>query len=67
MPMVVLKSNNIPAGETRTLADFLRMHGVAAHTVMIRVDGRIVRKEQFETFAVAPGTVVRAYPFVGGG
>lgn len=67
MSMVVLKTDRIPDGETVTLMALLRLNDLSPSTVMVRVDGMVVQKQNFDDLQISRGTVVKAYPFVGGG
>ena len=67
MSMVVLKTDRIPDGETVTLLALLRLNDLSPATVMVRVDGTVIQKQNFDSLQVSRGTVVKAYPFVGGG
>lgn len=67
MAMVVLKTDRIPDGETVTLLALLRLNDLSPATVMVRVDGIVVQKQNFDNLQISRETIVKAYPFVGGG
>jgi thiamine biosynthesis protein ThiS len=67
MSMMVLNTEEIPCGETVPLVALLRSHDLSPGTVMVRVDGKVIQKHEFENLRIAKGAVVKAYPFVGGG
>jgi|JTFP01.1.fsa_nt_gb sulfur carrier protein ThiS len=67
MSMFVISTDAIPEGETMSLVALLRAHDLSPATVMVRVDGKVIQKQQLETLQVARGTSVKAYLFVGGG
>ncbi|MGE4543679.1 MAG: hypothetical protein AB7D06_06200 [Pedobacter sp.] len=67
MSMVVLKTDRIPDGETVTLLALLRLNDLSPATVMVRVEGKVIQKQDFDNLAISRGTIVKAYPFVGGG
>ncbi|ABI81984.1 thiamin biosynthesis sulfur carrier protein [Syntrophotalea carbinolica DSM 2380] len=67
MSMVVLKTDRIPDGKTIALLELLRLHDISPATVMVRVNGKVIQKQQFCELHIRRGAIVKAYPFVGGG
>lgn len=67
--MSVLIFDNEEVCETRdiTINQLLASKGLNPCTVMIRVDGRVIDRDQYGTFIIPNGSKVKAYPFVGGG
>jgi thiamine biosynthesis protein ThiS len=67
MSAIVFNDERIPVGKNITVRELLISNGLDPSKVMIRVNGRIVGREHYDTFAVPEGATVKAYPFVGGG
>ena len=62
MSMVVLKTDRIPEGETVTLQTLLHLNDLSPATVMVRVDGTVIQKQNFDSLQISRGTVVKASP-----
>ena len=67
MSVIIVDTQGIPEKATRTVAQLLEEQGVDAAFVMVRVNGEVVRREEYSTCKVCRGALVKAYPFVGGG
>lgn len=64
-----IRFNNEAVFEVKniTINQLLISKGLNPSTIMIRVDGRIICRDQYNTFIIPNGAEVKAYPFVGGG
>lgn len=67
MSVVVVDTECIPEKTTKPLVRLLEEQGIAAAFVMVRVNGAVVRREDYCRCEVSRGALVKAYPFVGGG
>jgi len=67
--MAILQFNNeeVCAAKNITINQLLISKGLNPSTIMIRVDGRIISRDEYNTFIIPSGAKVKAYPFVGGG
>lgn len=67
--MSFIKFNNEEVFEAKniTINQLLISKGLNPSTIMIRIDGRIIYRDQYNTFIIPNGAEVKAYPFVGGG
>ncbi|WP_225071493.1 sulfur carrier protein ThiS [Desulfuromonas sp. CSMB_57] len=67
MSVVIVDTEGIPEKASKTVAQLLEEQGLEAAFVMVRVNGEVVRREEYSTCKVCRGALVKAYPFVGGG
>ena len=60
-------------GETReiiqntTLVDFIRQMEIKPDTVVAECDGRIIKRDEYDTLVLQEGNVLELIRFVGGG
>ncbi|MDD2320754.1 MAG: sulfur carrier protein ThiS [Geobacteraceae bacterium] len=67
MSVVLLNNEQIPVSSDMTIKQLLLAQGMNPFVFMIRVNGQIVNRDQYDTFIIPDGAIVKAYPFVGGG
>lgn len=67
MSVIMFNNQEIPLDANVSVKQFLVSKGINPAIVMVRVNGNIVNREQYESFIIPEGACVKAYPFVGGG
>ncbi len=60
----VLKNEKVGG---KNIAEVLIENGINPSLVMVRVNGAVILRDQYEFFIVPEGAEVKVYPFVGGG
>ena len=54
-------------GENVNLDELIARHGFKPELVMVRLDGKVIKKSDLSSTAVARGQEVKVYQLVGGG
>lgn len=67
MSTLVFDNESVTFHGGKTIAEVLVANGISPSLVMVRVNGEVVLRDQYETFIVPEGAEVKVYPFVGGG
>lgn len=67
MSVVTLNNEQIPVSVGMTIKQLLLAQGMNPAVFMIRVNGQVVSRDQYDSFIIPDGAIVKAYPFVGGG
>ncbi len=67
MSTLVFNNESVVFDGEKSIAEVLISNGITPSLVMVRVDGKVVVREQYESFIVPTGAEVKVYPFVGGG
>ena len=67
MSTLVFDNESVTFDGEKSIAEVLIANGIKPSLVMVRVNGEVVIREQYESFIVPEGAEVKVYPFVGGG
>lgn len=67
MSVFMFNNQEIQLGANVSVRQFLVSNGLNPAIVMVRVNGKIVTREQYDSYIIPEGATVKAYPFVGGG
>lgn len=67
MSTLVFDNQNVTFDGQKSIAEVLAANGITPSLVMVRVNGEVVLRDQYERFIVPDGAEVKVYPFVGGG
>lgn len=67
MSAITFSNEQIAVGANMTVKHFLLSNGLNPSVIMIRINGRIISRDQYDTLTIPVGADVKAYPFVGGG
>ncbi len=67
MSTLVYDNESVAFDCEKSIAEVLIANEINPSLVMVRVNGQVIIREQYETFIVPQGATVKVYPFVGGG
>lgn len=67
MSAITFSDEQIAVGANMTIKQFLVSNGLNPSVIMIRINGQIVSRDQYDSLIIPAGADVKAYPFVGGG
>ena len=67
MSTLVYDNESVAFDGEKSVAEVLIANEINPSLVMVRVNGQVIIREQYETFIVLEGATVKVYPFVGGG
>ncbi len=67
MSTLVFENMSVTFDGEKSIAEVLVANGISPSLVMVRVNGEVVLRDQYESFIVPEGSEVKVYPFVGGG
>lgn len=65
--MITLNGNIVSDQEGITLEELIRRQNFVKSRIAIEINGRIIRKREYETTQVRDGDVIEVVSFVGGG
>ncbi len=67
MSAITFSDEQLAVGVNMTIRQFLVSNGLNPSVIMVRINGRIVSRDQYDSSVIPAGADVKAYPFVGGG
>lgn len=67
MSAITFSDEQLAVGVNMTIRQFLVSNGLNPSVIMVRINGRIVSRDQYDSSVITAGADVKAYPFVGGG
>jgi|LGVF01.2.fsa_nt_gb thiamine biosynthesis protein ThiS len=67
MSILVFDNQSVAFDGEKIVAEVLIANEINPSQVMVRVNGQVIVREQYESFIVPEGSTVKVYPFVGGG
>jgi sulfur carrier protein len=65
--MITVNGREFAWRENLTIRAILKAHKYTSPRIIVKVDGELVRQEQWDTFIVRDGADVRAIHLIGGG
>lgn len=67
MSILVFDNQSVVFDGEKSVTEVLLANEINPSLVMVRVNGKVIVREQYELFIVPEGATVKVYPFVGGG
>lgn len=67
MSILVYDNESVAFDGEKSIAEVLVANGIKPSLVMVRINGEVVLREQYDSFIVPEGSEMKVYPFVGGG
>ncbi len=67
MSTLVFDNESVTFDGEKSIAEVLIANGIKPSLVMVRVNGEVVIREQYESFIVPEGSEIKVYPFAGPG
>lgn len=64
---ITFSKDQLAVGANMTVKQFLVSNGLNPSVIMVRINGRIVSRDEYDSSVIPAGADVKAYPFVGGG
>ena len=67
MSAITFTDEQIANGAGLTVKQFLVSNGLNPSFIMVRINGQIISRDQYDSYIIPEGADVKGYPFVGGG
>ncbi|GEM_PF-5966865 len=67
MSAITFTKEQIAIGARLTVKQFLVSNGLNPSVIMIRINGQIISRDQYDSYIITASADVKGYPFVGGG